>query len=102
MVRLDAENCVKCGTEFLDGQGYASVVFTRDFSDQSTMPDLSNNAPVWWRAVRNNDSIETHWSLDGKTFTTVRQGYFPPQSKVNVGIMCAAPEGRASTRFSTT
>jgi uncharacterized protein len=52
MVRLDAENWMKCGTEFFDGRRHASVVFTRDFSDWSTMPDLSDTAPVWWKAVR--------------------------------------------------
>jgi regulation of enolase protein 1 (concanavalin A-like superfamily) len=93
MVRLDAENWMKCGTEFFDGRRHASVVFTRDFSDWSTMPDLSNTEPIWWRAVRKKDSIETLCSLDGKNFTSVRQGYFLPQAKVDVGIMCAAPEG---------
>jgi hypothetical protein len=42
MVRLDAENWMKCGTEFFDRQRHASVVFTRNVSDWSTMPDLSN------------------------------------------------------------
>jgi hypothetical protein len=93
MVRLDAENWMKCGTEFFDGRRHASVVFTRDFSDWSTMPDLSDTAPVWWRAIRKKDSIETHCSLDGKNFTAIRQGYFQPGTKVEVGIMCAAPEG---------
>ncbi len=93
MVRLDAQNWMKCGTEFFDDQRHASVVFTRDFSDWSTMPDLSNTAPVWWRAVRKKDSIETLCSVDGKKFTSVRQGYFMPQVKVAVGIMCAAPDG---------
>jgi uncharacterized protein len=93
MVRLDAENWMKCGTEFFDSRRHASVVFTRDFSDWSTMPDLSKTAPIWWRAVRKKDSIETLCSLDSKTFTSVRQGYFVPEAQVNVGIMCAAPEG---------
>ena len=93
MVRQNAENWVKCGTEFFDGQRHASVVFTRDFSDWSTMPDLSRTAPIWWRAVRKKDSIETLCSLDGKNFTSVRQGYFVPGVEANVGIMCAAPEG---------
>jgi uncharacterized protein len=93
MVRLDAENWMKCGTEFFDGKRHASVVFTRDFSDWSTMPDLSDTAPIWWRAVRKKDSIETLCSVDGEKFTSVRQGYFVPGTKVHVGIMCAAPEG---------
>jgi hypothetical protein len=92
MVRLDAENCMKCGTEFSDGRRHASVVFTRDFSDWSTMPDLSDASTVWWRAVHKKDSIETSCSVDGQNFTTARQGYFVPEPKVHVGIMCAAPE----------
>jgi regulation of enolase protein 1 (concanavalin A-like superfamily) len=93
MVRADAENWMKCGTEFFDGERHASVVFTRDFSDWSTMPDLSKSAPIWWRAVRKKDSIETLCSSDGKKFISVRQGYFVPGAETNVGIMCAAPEG---------
>jgi len=93
MVRQDAVNWMKCGTEYFDGSRHASVVFTRDFSDWSTMPDLSDTAAVWWRAVRKKDSIETHCSRDGKSFTMIRQGYFPPGTQVEVGIMCAAPEG---------
>jgi regulation of enolase protein 1 (concanavalin A-like superfamily) len=92
MVRVNAENWMKCGTEFFDGKRHASVVFTREFSDWSTMPDLTESGPVWWRAVRKGESIETLCSLDGKTFTSVRQGYFPA-STAEVGIMCAAPEG---------
>ncbi len=93
MVRLDAENWMKCGTEFFAGRRHASVVLTRDFSDWSAMPDLSDTAEIWWRAVRKKDSIETRCSLEGQKFTSVRQGYFVPGVKVHVGIMCAAPEG---------
>jgi regulation of enolase protein 1 (concanavalin A-like superfamily) len=32
LVRQNAENWMKCGTAFFDGQRHASVVFTRDFS----------------------------------------------------------------------
>jgi regulation of enolase protein 1 (concanavalin A-like superfamily) len=93
MVRRDAENWMKCGTEFFDNARHASVVFTREFSDWSTMKDLSDSAPVWWRAVRKKDSIETLCSADGKNFVSVRQGYFVTTPEVQVGIMCAAPEG---------
>jgi regulation of enolase protein 1 (concanavalin A-like superfamily) len=94
MVRLDPENWVKCGTEFVDGQRYASVVFTRLFSDWSTMKDLSDTAPVWWRVVRKKESIETLCSLDGKQFTSVRQGYFVAAPKLEVGLLCASLEGQ--------
>lgn len=93
MVRLDSENWMRCGTEFIDGKRFASVVFTRNYSDGSTMPDLSETEPVWWRAIRKKDSIETLCSRNGAQFTSVRLGYFPPSQPVEVGIMCAAPSG---------
>jgi regulation of enolase protein 1 (concanavalin A-like superfamily) len=94
MVRLDSENWMRCGTEFIDGKRLASVVFTRNYSDGSTMPDLSETEPVWWRIVRKKDSIETLCSLNGVQFTSARMGYFPPSRPVEVGIMCAAPSGQ--------
>ncbi|HZR58726.1 MAG TPA: DUF1349 domain-containing protein [Terriglobales bacterium] len=93
MVRVDAENWAKCGTELIDGTRYAAVVFTREFSDGSTMNDLSPDQPVWWRVVRKGNSLETLCSLDGKIFTSVRQGYLVPDRPAEVGIMCASPEG---------
>ena len=93
MVRLDSENWMRCGTEFIDGKRFASVVFTRTYSDGSTLPDLSEIEPIWWRIIRKADSIETLCSLKGDTFTSVRMGYFPPNRPVEVGIMCAAPSG---------
>ncbi len=56
MVRIDAQNWVKCGTEVFDNARHASVVFTREFSDGSTMNDLVTSGPVWWRVVRKPDS----------------------------------------------
>jgi regulation of enolase protein 1 (concanavalin A-like superfamily) len=93
MIRIDGENWMRCGTELIDGKRFASVVFTRTYSDGSTMPDLSETAPVWWRAIRKKDSIETLCSRDGVQFISVRMGYFPPSRPVEVGIMCAAPSG---------
>ena len=93
MVRIDADNWMRCGTEFIDGKRYASVVFTRTYSDGSTLPDLSETEPIWWRVVRKNDSIETFCSLDGSKFMSVRMGYFPTQKTVDVGLMCCAPSG---------
>ena len=93
MVRLDEKRWMKCGTEFVDGKRRASVVFTHDFSDWSTMDDLSQTEPVYWRVVRKKDSIEAQCSKDGEKFLTIRQGYFPADVKVLAGVMCAAPEG---------
>ncbi|HUQ10710.1 MAG TPA: DUF1349 domain-containing protein [Steroidobacteraceae bacterium] len=94
MVRLDDKHWMKCGTELVDNRRWASVVFTHDFSDWSTMEDLTQRGAVYWRVVRQKDSIEARCSLDGEKFVTVRQGYFPAQQKVSVGVMCCSPEGQ--------
>jgi regulation of enolase protein 1 (concanavalin A-like superfamily) len=93
MVRLDEKHWMKCGSELFEGRRWASVVFTHDFSDWSTMEDLSQTGAVYWRVVRKKDSIEAQCSKDGEKFTTIRQGYFPAKVPVKVGVMCAAPEG---------
>ena len=93
MVRQNTANWMKCGTELVDGTRFASVVMTRDFSDWSTMPDLSKDAAVSWKAARMEDAVEVSCSLDGKKYQVVRQGYFPPNVPVNVGVMCASPVG---------
>jgi uncharacterized protein len=93
MVRLDEQNWMKCGSELVEGKRWASVVFTRDFSDWSTMDDLTQVGPVYWRVARRKDSIEAQCSKDGDKFLTIRQGYFPPKVEVMVGVMAAAPEG---------
>ena len=97
MVRINAENWMKCGSEFYDGQRHASVVFTRGFSDWSTMADLSQSSPVFWKVIREKSWIEVLCSLDGKNFTSVRQGYFMAADKTDVGIMCASPKGPGFT-----
>jgi regulation of enolase protein 1 (concanavalin A-like superfamily) len=93
MVRLDEKRWMKCGSEFVDGKRWASVVFTHEFSDWSTQEDLSQSEAVYWRVARKKDSIEAQCSKDGANFSTLRQGYFPPFVEVRVGVMCAAPEG---------
>jgi len=93
MVRLDERHWMKCGSEFFDNKRWASVVFTHDFSDWSTMEDLFQNGAVYWRVLRKKDSLEVQLSKDGEVFTTIRQGYFPATVQVDVGVMCAAPEG---------
>ncbi len=93
MVRLDAENWVKCGTELVDGVPQGSVVFTRTFSDWSSLRHLARPDPLWWRLVRKRDSLELSYSLDGSDYVPARLGYLPPAAEALVGVMCASPEG---------
>lgn len=93
MVRLDEKHWLKCGSEYFDGRRWASVVVTHDYSDWSTMDDLTQTGPVYWRVQRKKDSLEAQCSIDGARYTTVRQAWFPANVPVDVGVMCAAPEG---------
>jgi len=93
LVRQNSESWMKCGTEFFEGRRHASVVFTRDFSDWSTMPDVSEASSVCWRAVRHRNSLEVYASPDGEKFSLVRSGYFPPSNEAEAGIYCCAPQG---------
>lgn len=93
MVRVDAENWMKCGIELVDGVEHASVVMTRDFSDWSTVGGITTKT-TWWRVVRKGDSLESLYSLDGKAYMSTRLGYLKLPKTVNAGIMCASPEGK--------
>jgi regulation of enolase protein 1 (concanavalin A-like superfamily) len=46
IVRIRAQNWVECGSEFFDNRRHASVVFSREFSDRSTMNDLATTGLV--------------------------------------------------------
>jgi len=94
MVRIDAKNWIKTGVEFVNGQQNISTVFTRDYSDWSVLPKTSSNEFVWFQVIRKDDYVEVKYSDDGKTYHTVREGYFPPKAKCQVGVMAAAPEGK--------
>jgi uncharacterized protein len=85
---------VECGSEFFDNRRQASVVFSREFSDRSTMNDLATTGPVWWRVARKPDSLETLCSDDSKNFTSVRMGYLVASATAEVGIVLRRSGGR--------
>lgn len=100
MVRLDEKIWLKCGIEFVEGMQNASVVITRDFSDWSVIPLANHPRSVWFRVVRYGASVEIFYSLDGTTYTMMREAYLTPAPILQVGIMAAAPRGDGfSTRF---
>jgi hypothetical protein len=97
MVRIDAEQWIKCGIEFLDGAQVVSAVVTRDFSDWSVV-HLSQNPPsLWLRLKRVGDTVEVHYSLDGAQYSMLRQAYLPPAETVSAGMMCCSPTGDGFT-----
>jgi hypothetical protein len=93
MVRVDESNWVKCGVEFVDGVQQASAVVTRDFSDWSVVALPQNPASIWLKATRCKETIEVYYSLNGLNFAMLRLAYFGLGSVMDVGLMCASPDG---------
>ncbi len=93
MVRLDEANWLKCGIEFVNGIQQVSAVVTRDYSDWSVVPMPQNPASIWMRVTRRSTAVEVQYSFDGEQYTMLRLAYLTPIETVNVGVMCASPEG---------
>ena len=93
MVRVDETTWLKCGIELVDGVQQASVVVTRDWSDWSVVPLASNPPSIWLRVTRRGEDVEIHVSLDGARFDLIRVAHLSPAQTVQVGPMCASPEG---------
>jgi uncharacterized protein len=93
MLRLDERNWLKCGIELVEGVQQASVVVTREYSDWSVIALPQNPPALWLRLKREGDAVEVHYALDGQHYTMMRLAYFPVEPVVQVGLMCASPQG---------
>ena len=52
-----------------------------------------NPTSLWLRVIRRDTAIVMQYSLDGRNYTMLRMAYLTSVESVNVGVMCAAPEG---------
>lgn len=91
MVRVDEENWMKCGIEFVEGIHYASAVVTRDFSDWSVAPLGASLAMLWLRVVREKTTLTVEYALDGEHYVLLRNTYLPMGEIVQAGPMAASP-----------
>ena len=93
MLRLDHENYIKTGIEYVDGKYNLSTVVTHHTSDWSMIP-LDKPVPyVWIKAVRRLDAVEIFYSFDDKEYTMMRNAWLQDNHPVMVGIMGACPDG---------
>ena len=93
MLRIDHENYIKAGIEFVDGKYNLSTVVTHHTSDWSIIP-LDKPVPfVWIKAVRRLDAVEIFYSFDDKEYTMMRNAWLQDNCPVMVGIMGACPDG---------
>ncbi|WP_129715428.1 DUF1349 domain-containing protein [Pedobacter sp. SYP-B3415] len=94
MLRIDQQNYIKAGIEFVDGKYNLSTVVTHKTSDWSVIK-LEKPAPfVWIKAVRRLDAVEVFYSFDDKEYTMMRNAYLQDNTPVMVGMMAASPDGK--------
>ncbi len=93
MLRIDHENYIKAGIEFVDGKYNLSTVVTHHTSDWSVIT-LDESVPyVWIKAVRRLDAVEIFYSFDDTTYTMMRNAWLQDNTPVQVGVMAACPDG---------
>ena len=93
MLRLDHENYIKAGIEFVDGKYNLSTVVTHKTSDWSVIT-LDKPVPfVWIKAVRRLDAIEIFYSFDDINYVMMRNAWMEDNRPIQVGLMGACPDG---------
>ena len=93
MIRIDHENYLKTGIEYVDGKYNLSAVVTHHTSDWSVV-QLDKPVPfVWIKAVRRLDAVEVFYSFDDKEYIMMRNCWMLDNTPVMVGLMAASPDG---------
>lgn len=93
MLRVDNENWIKAGVEFVNGKQNVSTVVTHKTSDWSVV-ELDKAPPfIWMKAVRKLDAVEIFYSFDDKKYTMLRTCWFKDNCPVMVGLVAACPDG---------
>lgn len=94
MIRIDHENYIKTGIEYVDGKYNLSAVVTHHTSDWSVIT-LDRAVPfIWIKAVRRLDAVEIYYSYDDQTYTLMRIAWLQDNTSVQVGLMAASPDGQ--------
>jgi len=93
MLRIDEDNYIKTGVEFVDGKFNISTVVTHEKSDWSVTA-LDKTPPfVWIKVVRRLDAVEVFYSYDDKNYIMTRNAPLQDNTPVMVGLMAACPDG---------
>jgi uncharacterized protein len=91
MLRVDAENWLKTGIEFVDGRCFLSAVVTRGFSDWSVIPLDGCPERLGVRLHRAGDAVTIETSINREPFQIMRVTYLPAGGASGVGPTCCAP-----------
>ena len=93
MLRIDKENYIKTGIEFVDGKYNLSTVVTHKTSDWSVIELDEPVEYIWIKAVRRLDAVEIFYSFDDKDYIMMRNCWLQDNTPVMVGMMAASPVG---------
>lgn len=97
MIRIDKENYLKAGIEYVDGKYNISCVVTHHTSDWSVIALDKPVDHIWIKAVRRLDAIEVFYSFDDKVYTLMRNCWMADNTPVQVGLAAACPDGEGFT-----
>lgn len=93
MIRLDHENYLKAGIEFVNGKFNLSTVVVHTTSDWSVIPLPHPVDFIWIKAVRRLDAIEIFFSYDDREYVMMRNTWMQPNHPVRIGMYAASPDG---------
>lgn len=93
MLRIDQENYIKAGIEFVDGKYNLSTVVTHKTSDWSIITLDKPVSHIWIKAVRRLDAVEVFYSFDDKEYHMMRNAWMKDNTPMMVGFMAASPDG---------
>lgn len=94
MLRIDHENWIKTGVEFVNGKQNVSTVVTHKTSDWSVVELDKAPRSLWIKAVRRLDAVEVFYSFDNEKWTMLRTCWLQDNCPVMVGLMAASPDGK--------
>ncbi len=93
MIRLDHENYIKTGIEFVDGKYNLSTVVTHKTSDWSVIALDRPVDYIWIKAVRRLDAVVIFYSFDDKEYQMMRNAWVEANHPVKIGMFAACPDG---------
>ena len=93
MLRIDEENYIKTGIEYVDGKYNLSAVVTHKTSDWSVITLEKPVDYIWIKAVRRLDAVEIFYSFDDEEYVMMRNCWLQDNTPVMVGMMAACPDG---------
>lgn len=88
-IRVDENNWIRTGAEYLGGQHLITTVTTHDHTDWSLSPVDTESDEIWLRLIRSGGTVSVAHAEDGSDYTTIASTYLPE------GVALA---GIASTR----